>query len=173
MPASKPDRPALTETLLLDDQTDTDQLALRLVDLLRAGDVVYLQGNLGVGKTFFCQSLIRHLGYKGKVLSPTYGLIQSYDVQLPPQIKSTVGQADQSQLHHFDLYRLADPEELEFIGIRDYFNCSDICLIEWPDKGKGILPPATIELTLDYSSDKNTGRIANLTIHPVRVFHDL
>lgn len=149
--------------LILKSEQDTAQFAGDLSKLLIPGDVIYLKGELGAGKTFLSQRLIHALGYHDKVLSPTYSLVQTYSVNHP------TGSGLQAQqisvklpLHHFDLYRLADPEELEFIGIRDYFCQESICLIEWPSKGLGILPKPTIELCLQYHPKNPESRTVNI-----------
>lgn len=99
----------------------------RLGQALPMGTVVYLRGQLGAGKTCFSRGLIRSYLPGVTVKSPTYTVVEPYDL-------------DTGSIYHFDLYRLSDPEELEFLGIRDYFNRHSLCLIEWPERGAGLIP---------------------------------
>lgn len=116
-------------------------LASRLATMITSPLVIYLEGDLGAGKTTFCRALIQSMGVKGSVKSPTYTLLEEYDVDAPF-----------SKILHFDLYRLVDAEELEFIGIRDYIDAA-LWLVEWADKGKGLLPEADMIIRLAYSGD--------------------
>ncbi|MDG4596091.1 MAG: tRNA (adenosine(37)-N6)-threonylcarbamoyltransferase complex ATPase subunit type 1 TsaE [Candidatus Contendobacter sp.] len=122
---------------MLDSATATERLGARLAAVLKPGGVVYLRGELGAGKTTLARGLLRALGHRGAVKSPTYTLVEPY-------------QLDGWRLFHWDLYRLTDPGELEFLGLRDQLDGEAVLLIEWPERGQGELPAADLEVTLDY-----------------------
>ena len=132
----------MTRSVLLKDEAEHSALASRVADLLAAGDdgafVMFLQGDLGTGKTTFARGFIHGSGFDGTVRSPTYTLVEPYPI------------SGGRTCYHFDLYRLADPEELEFTGARDYFNDEDVCLVEWPEKAAGYLPGADWDCRFHY-----------------------
>ncbi len=125
------------------NEQEMEQLGARLAELFSAPLLVFLHGDLGMGKTTLARGLIRALGHSGNVKSPTYTLVEPYELA-------------SGTLYHFDLYRLCDPEELEFMGVRDYLSQS-IALVEWPEQGAGMLPEADLELEIVDS--KSGGRV--------------
>lgn len=127
----------------------TDALASALAALMPEEAItLHLLGDLGAGKTAFARCFIHALGYSGAVRSPTYNIVQIYDL----------GEERQRTLYHFDLYRLTEPEELEALGVRDYFQDNSLAVIEWPEKGQGALPDPdlTIEIRLHGESRRFT-----------------
>ncbi|ASF15827.1 tRNA (adenosine(37)-N6)-threonylcarbamoyltransferase complex ATPase subunit type 1 TsaE [Shewanella xiamenensis] len=143
----------MTETELtfqLHNEDETIAVGQKLARHIQAPLTLYLTGDLGAGKTTLSRGLIQGLGHKGAVKSPTYTLVEPYEL-------------DGVEVYHFDLYRLNDPEELEFMGIRDYFTQSSLCIVEWPDKGEGLLPDADIHLHLKYFNQGREIHIRALT----------
>jgi len=119
----------------LADEAATAQLGAQLAQALAPGLVIYLSGNLGAGKTALVRAVLRGLGYQGKVKSPTFTLVELYAIS-------------SLTIYHFDLYRFRDPDEWLEAGFRDYFGSDAICLVEWPEKAEGMLPPADLRITL-------------------------
>ncbi|MGH1439833.1 MAG: tRNA (adenosine(37)-N6)-threonylcarbamoyltransferase complex ATPase subunit type 1 TsaE [Cellvibrionaceae bacterium] len=124
----------ILEELLL-DESDTVAAGAKIASLLDKGMTLYLEGQLGAGKTTLTRGVLSAMGHSGAVKSPTYTLVEPYD-ELP------------ITTYHFDLYRLGDPEELAYLGIRDYFHQEALCIVEWPERGLGFLPEADIRLEL-------------------------
>ncbi len=122
--------------MALADEAATATLAAKLASSLAPGLVVCLRGDLGAGKTTLVRALLRVLGYGGRVKSPTYTLVEQYE-------------AGGLHLRHFDLYRFRDASEWEAAGFRDEFNGSNVCLIEWPEKAEGLLPPEDIDIVFE------------------------
>jgi tRNA threonylcarbamoyladenosine biosynthesis protein TsaE len=129
-------------TLYLADEQAMSDFGARIARVTQGHGLIFLEGNLGMGKTTLSRGIIRGLGHVGAVKSPTFTLVEPYEM-------------GDIRAFHFDLYRLVDPEELEFLGIRDYFEDDALCLIEWPDKGAGFLPKPDLTITI---SPQDSGR---------------
>lgn len=129
----------IKRAFVVHSEDETKSIAVKVATSLKqkglGGITFYLNGDLGAGKTTFTRHLVQALGHKGSVKSPTYTLVEPYEI-------------DNVKVFHFDLYRLADAEELEFMGIRDYFSNDSMCLIEWAEKGWGLLAKPDIELDI-------------------------
>lgn len=135
----------------LADAVATEALGAALAECAAGGGLLlFLHGEPGAGKTTLVRGYLHRLGHRGAVKSPTYTLVEPYELSA-------------RAVYHFDLYRLGDPEELEFLGIRDYLGAEAQCLVEWPERGSGILPPPDIDLTLDYQAAGRRVRLAGAT----------
>jgi len=119
----------------LADEAATVQAGEQLAAQLSAGMTVFLEGTLGAGKTTITRGILQGFGHSGAVKSPTYTLVEPYENVSPT-------------IYHFDLYRLGDPEELEYMGIRDYFSAQSLCIVEWAERGQGVLPEPDVIVSL-------------------------
>lgn len=128
----------------LADETATLAFGEKLAGVIETGLFVSLSGELGSGKTTLARGILRGLGYGGKVKSPTYTLVELYKL---PRL----------DLYHFDLYRFNDPQELLDAGFRDDFDAGNVCLVEWPERAQGLLPPPDLKISL--SAEREGRRI--------------
>jgi tRNA threonylcarbamoyladenosine biosynthesis protein TsaE len=129
----------LNRSISVEVSDEAEQVALgeRIAAVCGAEAVLYLRGDLGAGKTTLTRGLLRGFGYTGAVKSPTYTLIEPYE--LPDR-----------RISHLDLYRVGDPGELEYLGLRELLDQPAIVLIEWPERGEGWLPPADLDVRIAY-----------------------
>jgi len=132
----------MSETFILPTEQDMLDFGVPLAARLADGGVVYLSGDLGVGKTTLVRGILRAMGHAGRVKSPSYGLIESY-------------QLGGLSIHHLDLYRLADAEEIEYLGIADLLEDRSLLLVEWAEKGRGYLPTATLRIDIEDLPDQS------------------
>lgn len=156
----------MSERLLLIPTAEAQQaLGGAVAEAVRAARIeqtfiIYLRGELGVGKTTWVRGFIRGFGYHGRVPSPTYTLIESYEF-------------GQRQLYHLDLYRLADAEELEWLGLRDLLEADAVALIEWPERGEGVLPAPDLEIDITYQAPARRIRLTARSESGRQVLHCL
>jgi tRNA threonylcarbamoyladenosine biosynthesis protein TsaE len=123
------------------DEAGLREIATRLAAAAAGGGIVYLDGDLGAGKTTFARALLSALGVGERVKSPTYSLIESY-------------RAGALEVHHLDLYRIADADELEWLGLADLWTPDALVLIEWPERGARALPPADLVVHFRHAGDR-------------------
>jgi tRNA threonylcarbamoyladenosine biosynthesis protein TsaE len=136
--------------ILLEDEQKMQVFGEKIAQVIgqiNAPLLILLNGDLGAGKTTLSRGILKGLGHRGAVKSPTYTLVEPYDLEV-------------GKVFHFDLYRLVDPEELYDIGFNDYLSESQLCMIEWPDKGGSLLPKADISMQIN---SNGTGRQVILT----------
>ncbi len=141
----------------LQTNEQTERLGAELWRLLPEKCLVFLHGDLGAGKTSLVRGVLRAAGHVGAVKSPTYTLVEEYRLGA-------------REVLHFDLYRVQDPEELEWIGIRDYLQRRALCFVEWPEMGEGYLPPPDVSLHLRVAGE---GRDAEIGLAPEQLLKKL
>ena len=124
-------------------QTETFDIGKHIGENAKAGDIITLSGDLGVGKTVFAQGVAAGLGIKDHVCSPTFTILQVYDDGRLP-------------LYHFDTYRIEDPGEMEAIGYEDYFFGDGVCIIEWPEMVEDLLPDTVTAVSILKDPSKGT-----------------
>jgi tRNA threonylcarbamoyladenosine biosynthesis protein TsaE len=134
-------------TLDLADEAATLDFAATFAKAIQPNLTIYLHGNLGAGKTTLVRGLLHALGHVGKVKSPTYTLVEPYEI--------IYNVNSRFMLYHFDLYRFNDEEEWDYAGFRDYFNINSICVIEWPERAENVLPTPDLNVSI---SMKNIGQ---------------
>lgn len=137
--------------IFIEDEKAMMQLGGEIAEQFPKGGIVLLNGDLGAGKTTLVRGLLRHLDFEGTVKSPTYTLVEPYNIK-------------GRRIYHFDLYRLGDPEELEYMGGRDYWSSDSLCLIEWPEMAKGYLPEEDLNLTIFHDGEHRLVKI-NKKVH--------
>ena len=138
-----------TLTCTITDATAMESLGAALARAIGGGLMIHLRGELGAGKTTLVRGFLRGLGHAGGVRSPTYTLIEPYETAA-------------RRVYHLDLYRLGDAEELEWIGLRDLLDADSVTLVEWPERGEGVLPTADLSISIEYFA---TGRRVHLNAH--------
>jgi tRNA threonylcarbamoyladenosine biosynthesis protein TsaE len=132
-------------TLSLEDEAATLACGARFAKVLRSGLTIYMHGDLGAGKTTFVRGILHSLGYVGKVKSPTYTLVEIYNLENDSIEPNSISNC---QFYHFDLYRFNGEEEWDEAGFREYFNTHSICMVEWPEKAAHVLPAPDIDVQL-------------------------
>lgn len=132
--------PAARESVFLPDEASTLSFGERLAPRLPPSALIFLRGDLGAGKTTLVRGILRGLGHSGSVKSPTYTLLEPYE--LP-----------RSVVYHFDFYRIADSGELEFIGIDELMESDALKLVEWPERAEGRLPAPDVEVRLQVEGE--------------------
>lgn len=150
----------MSKVVDLANEAATVALGERIGESMSAGGVLFLLGTLGAGKTTLTRGILRGRGHTGAVKSPTYTLVEPYELA-------------GGRVYHFDLYRLGEPEELEYMGIRDYFFEQNLCIVEWPVKGAGYLPAPDLIVSLTVAAPGRVATIAAETQKGERLLNDL
>ena len=135
----------MNEPIVTGSELELENVGSLLARSLSFGDIVFLEGDVGAGKTTISRGILRGFGYRGIATSPTYILLELYELGT-------------YRVAHLDLYRITAAQDLEGIGFRDYLDGQTICLIEWPENGAGFLPAPTLRVILEYAGAGRTVR---------------
>ena len=135
----------MNEPIVTGSEPELEAIGSALAKSLNFGDIIFLEGELGSGKTTVSRGILRGFGYRGIAASPTYTLLELYELM-------------GHRVAHFDLYRITAAKDLDGIGFRDYLDGQTICLIEWPENGAGYLPAPTLRIILEYAGVGRTIR---------------
>lgn len=138
----------MEKTYLVNGEQETWKVAAQLAEQLKPGDIVCLYGELGAGKTTFCQGALKALGVKEQVTSPTFTIVHEYMGRLP--------------VYHFDVYRVHSANDLFEIGYEEYFFGTGVCFIEWAELIEELLPENCIQVFLSYSEEDEEGRVITI-----------
>ena len=133
------------------DEHELAEVARRFAANVGDGGVIFLEGDLGAGKTTFARALLSALGVGERIKSPTYSLVESYQVGA-------------MRAHHLDLYRIAHAEELEWLGLSDLLDASTLLLVEWPQRGQSALPPADLNLEFSHAGERRDFKATALSV---------
>lgn len=125
--------------MFVSDENAMQSLGRKVASAGESAGVIYLEGELGAGKTTFARGVIQQFGIASRVKSPTYTLVEPYTIR-------------EIRIYHFDFYRLSHPTELEYMGARDYFSEGALCLIEWPERGQPLVPPPDLTVRISFES---------------------
>ena len=147
--------------ILLRDESETEALGRRLARALGGHGAVYISGHLGAGKTCLCRALLRELGHKGAVKSPTFTLVEPYEL------------GNGLRVFHLDLYRISDPHELDYLGMEDCFGDDCISLVEWPERAAGRLPAQDLALRIAGRGQARQVVLTGCSAHGERVCLEL
>ena len=147
--------PSSTE-IKLHSQQQQEAFGVLLAGVLPKHAVIFLEGELGAGKTTLVRGILRGFGWSGTVKSPTYTILEPYELA-------------QKNLYHFDLYRLADAEELEYLGLRELLG-EGLLFFEWPERGEALLPPADIIVNIQH---EQSGRVLKFTVRNPQLKHQI
>ena len=136
--------------VVVENEQAMEHLGGCIADSCQNGSLIFLSGDLGAGKTTLVRGLLRRFGYQGNVKSPTYTIVETYDIS-------------NRRIYHLDLYRLHDPEELEYLGVREFSGDKVICLIEWPEQGAEVMLTPDLVVQIGYEGKGRRVKIQKKT----------